>query len=539
MTTIDNQHPDSDWALEDPAAQPAAWLAPSVNGFDPGDYAPGGPLWWQGRAGLSETDAGNAQRLLMDHRHTVRAIVGDRWITWDTTRWARDDADDGEITRRGLDTITAIAQEADKAPDRFPDDKARIKRYAFCLQCQKPSRIADMLKLARVHNDLRITPDELDSHPDLLNVANGTIDLRTGLLHDHDRSQFHTKLAPVTYDPQATAPAWQRFLLEIFAGDTDLIAYVQRAIGYTLTGHTGEQALFVTHGHGANGKSVLDNVRQALLGDYALKMDSATLAGSRRGGGEASSDRARLRGARMVTATETSDGMRFDSKLIKELTGGDRIVARELYASEIEFTPIFKLWLTANTLPDFDGSDYAMRRRLKVIPFDVTIPAHQRIPDLDKRLTRELPGILNWALTGARDWYRDGLSTCFAVDAATDRYGQDMDPVALFLDDGYHRNPNAVTSASEILAAYTDWARRHGEPELTSKALSNALRRHGLRPVRSKTERGWKGLANGTRPTTVTVGDTSSREFPDSPFVGGPGKNRHQASPATKTEATP
>ncbi|MCU1677893.1 MAG: primase [Frankiales bacterium] len=535
MTTID---PDLSW-MDTPAPEPAAETpadAP-VDGLNPADYQPGGPVWWANRAKLEQTDAGNADRLLMDHRRNVRAIVGDRWIIWDGTRWARDDADDGEITRRGLRTIRDIARETEKAPDAFPDDRARIARYAFCLQCQKPGRITDMLKLARVNEHLRITPDELDANPDLLNVATGTINLRTGEQEPHDRDQQHTKHVRIAYDPEATAPTWHAFLDRVFQADADLIAYVQRAFGYSLTGHTGEQALFVTHGRGANGKSVLDTTRQALLGDYALKMDSATLAGSRRAGGEASSDRARLRGARMVTATETSDGMRFDAKLIRELTGGDRIVARELYKSELEFTPIFKLWLTANTLPEFDGSDYAMRRRLVVIPFDVTIPAAERVHDLDKRLHRELPGILNWALAGARDWYRYGLGTCSAVERATDRYGQDMDPVALFLDDNYHRNAHAFTPAAQILGAYNAWASRHGEPTLTAKALANALQRHGLTQHRTKTSRGWKGLAHGLRTAPVTEDDESSREFSEATHVGTPGNNRHQASPLPRNEA--
>jgi putative DNA primase/helicase len=531
VTTTDH---DTSW-MDTPPAGPV--VTTTTGGVDPADYQPGGPVWWANRAKLEQTDAGNADRFLMDHRRTVRAIVGDRWIAWDGTRWARDDADDGEITRRGLRTIRDIARETDKAPDAFPDDKARIARYAFCLQCQKPGRIADMLKLARVSAHLRITADELDAHPDLLNVATGTIDLRTGDQAPHDRKQLHTKLVPIAHDRDATAPTWLAFLDRVFQNDADLIAYVQRAAGYSLTGHTGEQALFVTHGRGANGKSVFDTVRQHLLGDYAVKMDSATLAGSRRGGGEASSDRARLRGARMVTATETSDGMRFDSKLIKELTGGDRIVARELYKSELEFTPIFKLWLTANTLPEFDGSDYAMRRRLKVIPFDVTIPAAERIHDLDKRLTGELPGILNWALAGARDWYRHGLGTCPAVDTATDRYGQDMDPVALFLDEHYHRNEHAFTPAAQILAAYNRWATLHGEPPLTAKGLGNALQRHGLSLHRTKCARGWKGLAHGLRAAAVTDGDGSSREFSEASFVGTPGNKRHQASPLPQNEA--
>lgn len=313
--------------------------------------------------------------------------------------------------------------------------------------------------------------------------------------------------------PDAPAPTWTAFLAQILPGP-ELRAYFQRLVGYVLTGHTREQIFAVLLGSGANGKSVAMRTLSRVFGDYATAAAAETFMTSRRGGGDTRSDLVRLRGARLVSTSETSDGLRFDDRLIKEVTGGEAITARALYSAEVTFTPAFSLVVSCNALPRFDGADYAMRRRLRVVPFSVQIPAHEQDPALASRLAREAEGILAWAIAGAQAWYAHGLGTCAAVESASDLSADDMDPVGAFLEERCERLPNAWTSSAEIATAYGEWAHANRQPELGAKKLGDALSRHALVSAKSGGRRGWKGLeiASADRPRTGQ--DGSSRKSP-------------------------
>jgi putative DNA primase/helicase len=305
-----------------------------------------------------------------------------------------------------------------------------------------------------------------------------------------------TKLAPVTYDPNADCPKWKAFLQRIFNDNERLIRFVQRAVGYSLTGSTREQCLLFLHGTGANGKSTFLEVIRALLGDYAVTAEFSTFVADRKS--SVRNDIARLHSARLVTAIEVGEGKRFAEELIKTLTGGDTVAARFLYREFFEFRPRFKVWLAANYKPEIRGSDYAIWRRIRLIPFTVTIPPEEQIPDLAEQLKEELSGILNWALEGLRDWLANGLQPPPEVTEATEAYRAEMDIVGLFVQDACVADPKAVTPSKTLYEAFREWCAENGHELLTPKQFGRRLSAKGFTCGRARVEgklcRCWFGL---------------------------------------------
>jgi putative DNA primase/helicase len=335
--------------------------------------------------------------------------------------------------------------------------------------------------------------DNLDADPWLLNVQNGTLDLRTGKLRKHRREDLMTKLAPVAYEAQAAAPTWEVFLHRIFGGDADLIRFVQKAVGYSLTGSTQEQCLFILYGTGANGKSTFLNVVSTMLGKYASHTPTETLLVNRSDG--VRNDLARLQGARFVTAVEAEGGRRLAEAQVKQLTGGDKVTARYLYQEHFEFYPTFKIWLAVNHKPTIQGTDHAIWRRIRLIPFTVTIPEPERDKRLMEKLLAELPGILRWAVKGGLAWQQEGLEPPLAVKEATGRYRAEMDTVAQFILERCITGPDEQVSTGDLYAEYAGWCAQVGEQALSPKAFAGVLREQGFTPSRTKKERLWRGLA--------------------------------------------
>lgn len=445
--------------------QPAAAVSPAEDEASPA-FTPGERC----------TDVGNARRFIRQHGRDLRYVhAWNAWLCWDGTRWQVDRTQD--VVRRAKATVRTIYLEAAAEADH--DQRARLAKHAAASEAA--ARVAAMVSLAQSEPEVAITPEQLDVDPWVLNVQNGTLDLRTGELRPHRREDLLTKLAGVAYDAAARCPRFEEFLLEVLHGDVPLALYVQRALGYTLIGEPLEHALLFLHGVGRNGKSTFLELVAAMLGDYATSADIATFLERKGAAGGARPDLLNLRGARFVSAVEAGHGARFDEGLVKQLTGGDRIKARGLYHNtETEFRASFTIWLAANTRPVVRGTDHAIWSRIKLVPFTVTIPPERIDRDLPTKLREELPGLLNWCLDGLRMWQQIGLGSTAAVTAATEAYREEMDDLRPFLDACCELAADAEAPAQALYQAYTAWAEGTGERVLSATAFGRKLTERGF-----------------------------------------------------------
>jgi putative DNA primase/helicase len=436
------------------------------------------------------TDTGNAKRLVDRHGEGLRYChPWNTWLAWDGMRWRRDD--NGEVMRRAIDTVLGFG----RAAWEIEDSADRRKNVQWALTSENGPRLREMTRLASDHTKVIVAPDELDADQFALNVQNGTINLRTGQLQPHDRAKLLTKLAPVEYDAAAECPTWMTFLEQVFDSKTELIEFVQRAIGYSLTGSISEQVLFIAFGSGSNGKSTLLETLRALLGDYAQQTPTETLLERRTEG--IPNDLARLPGARLVSAAETGEGRRLNESLIKLATGGEPITARFLRAEWFEFHPIFKLWLATNHRPVIRGTDEGIWRRIRLIPFEVSFRGAAQDKTLPARLREELPGILRWAVDGCLAWQRDGLGLPDEVRLATNDYREQMDVLLGFIDDCCALdNPAATTRSSELYKAYAEWCDANGERATSHIGFGRALRERGFAQttVGHSKHKAWTGI---------------------------------------------
>ena len=350
-------------------------------------------------------------------------------------------------------------------------------------------RIKAMIDLAKP--ELWAEASNFDHDHWLAGCHGGVLDLRE--LRLVTPASVVTKRLGTTFDPNATCPAFERFLEQIFAGDEDVIRFLQRAVGYTLTGRTTEQCLFVLIGKGANGKSTLSRLLDQLLGDYAGSTPMQTLMQSRYGS-EKTDDLAALRGKRFVAAQEGEAGERLAEAKIKLMTGGDPITCRPLYSSYETFVPQFKLWLATNELPRIVGTGEAIWRRIHVIEFPVTIPREERDPNLFEKLVAELPGVLNWALDGLAEWNETGLNPPEGVTRATGEYRGESDTVRQFLAVCCAGDEAARTSVRDLHNAYAAWCDQSGLDALPINQFGKELGRFGFELVKLRTGNYRKGV---------------------------------------------
>jgi putative DNA primase/helicase len=419
------------------------------------------------------TDLGNGERLAARHGADLHYVtVWKSWLIWDGRRWQRDDT--CELERRAKKTVRAIWDEAKAAESS--EDREKLAKHA--LTSESNGRVRAMVECARSEPGIAIRYQEFDTHPFLLNVRNGTLDLSTGELRKHQRDDLLTKLTDVEYQPTAECPLWLQFLDQTFEGDTVLTGYLQRAVGYSLTGDTREQCLHLMYGTGSNGKSTFLEVLQGLLGDYGVQADFATFV-EKKGDGPRN-DVARLAGARMVRSSEVGEGKRLNESLVKSLTGQDTIAARFLYSEAFEFQSTFKLWLAANHKPVIRGTDHAIWRRVRLVPFTVTVPDDKKDETLKNRLLTELPGILRWAVEGCAGWLESGLRPPEVVLTATQAYRSESDVIGTFLDECCELSPKLEVSSTELYLAYKHWAKTSGEYELSQRVFGLRLQERGF-----------------------------------------------------------
>ncbi len=437
--------------------------------------------------GRQLTDLGNAERMIQDYGEDLRYCASwKKWLLWDGVRWATDQTN--EIYDYAKRTVRNMYQTA----AFLSNDQERRLLVDHALRSESANRLRAMVEVAGWDPKIAVGPDDLDTNRWLLNVANGEIDLRTGEIHDHDRNAHITKAAPVAYDSEARCPVWEQFLYQIFGGDEELICFVQRAVGWALTGDVSEQALFILYGIGANGKSTFLNTLMQLMGDYGMQTPTETLMAKR--GDQVSNDIARLRGTRYVTAIEAEQGRRLAESLIKQLTGADHMTARFLYGEFFDFIPTFKIFLATNHKPVIRGTDYAIWRRIRLIPFEVTIPCEEQDHRLGEKLIEEFPGILNWAIEGCLKWQQEGLGSVSAVKRATEVYRGEMDILASFLGECCDRRKNTMVRARDLFKAYQRWCEESNERAQSERAVGMRLQEMGMDQIRRSDGRYWIGI---------------------------------------------
>ena len=443
--------------------------------------------------GLGCTDYGNAQRLVRRHGENLRYCYEfNQWLGWCGTHWSFDPA---VAERMAKDTVLSIYSEV----GHLADARERETLHRHAVMSEQVSRIAAMLALARSEPGIAIRPDDLDRDVWLLNCANGTLDLRTGAVRPHLRDNLVTRCLGIEYKSGSECPRWRAFLHRIMDGNQDLVGFVQRAVGYTLTGSTAERCMFILHGGGKNGKTVFLEGLRLLLGDgYTARTPTQTLLAKR--GDTIPNDVARLRGIRLVTASETGDGNRLDEALVKDITGGDRVVARFMRGEWFEFTPHFKIFLSTNYRPRISGTDDAIWDRLRLVPFLIRIPEEERRP-MEQMLSEfeaELSGILNWAIQGCLDWQRRGMGEPPEVRIATADYRDDMDTLGDFLSECCMVCRDAWVSSHNLYDEYKRWATDAGERVLSNKRFSLWMehrgRDMGFRKQHTRGGKVWYGL---------------------------------------------
>ena len=334
-----------------------------------------------------------------------------------------------------------------------------------------------MLSTAMNLKPIETTIEEYDRNQLLAGVRNGTLELSTGEFRESKREDYISLQFNVEYDQEARAPRWESFLDEVFAGDKELISYIQRAVGYSLTGDTGEQVMFMLYGKGANGKSVFLEIISCLMGDYAANTPFSTFEVTKRN--EASNDLAALKGKRIVTAIETNEDRRLDEARVKSVTGGDRITCRFLFAEYFSYTPHFKIWMAVNHKPLIKGTDRGIWRRVILVPFTKNFEGRAD-KELVSKLKAELPGILNWALKGLKEWKQNDLGTAKAIEAASDEYRQESDLVQQWLDEETTLDATETTPCYDAYSYFVQWCKHRGYPTWSNNSFGRAMTEKGF-----------------------------------------------------------
>lgn len=416
------------------------------------------------------TELGNAERIAHEYGHVIRFVNDIGWYIWDGKRWKFD-------TKREIERIAAkVLRGLYKSEDETITKWARL--------CERRN-----VRMNSIKDLIPLVPGEredFDRHKFLLNVENGIVDLKTGKLLQHDRNLKLTKISNIQFDKNANCPTWENFLNQIFLGDKKLIDYMQKLIGYSLTGDISEQIMIFLVGSGSNGKSTFINTIKDLMGEYGKQAKSDTFIKKKDTG--ANNDIARLVSSRFVSAIESEEGEKLSESFVKQITGGEPVLARFLRQEYFEFTPEFKVFFTTNHKPVIGGVDEGIWRRVKLVPFNLNLQPHERDKKLDEKLSLELPGILNWAIEGCLKWQREGLQEPLVVADATGKYKDDMDILAPFLWESCYtdepENDAIKIAAKELYKVYENWCFKSGERALGNRSFYRMLETKGFKKVK-------------------------------------------------------
>jgi putative DNA primase/helicase len=439
------------------------------------------------------TDYGNCERLVYWHGNNIRYCHDLKaWFIWDGIRWKEDNF--GEIRRRAKDVVRRIYKEASECTD----DDMRKSYLKHIKESESNFKQKALIELAQSEIEVSILQNQLDSNDYFFNVLNGTIDLETGELLPHQRENLITRLSPVNYDPDAKLELWDNFLNTVTSGKEGIKegikAFLQQAVGYSLTGDTAEEVLFFVHGEAATGKSTFIEAVKAVMGDYAKTADFESFL-KRKEVGTIRNDIANLAGARLVTSIEVDEGKALAEGLIKMITGGDTVRARFLYHEGFDFLPKMKLWLCANHVPKVKHDDEAMWRRILKIPFNHVIPKEDRDSQVKKTLKDPSiagPAILAWAVKGCGLYLEKGkLCVPEGITKATEDYRASMDIMKPFIDECCILGIEKTARVTDLHNKYIEWSGYH----ISRKEFGNKL--EALNFKKDKKESGWFWIGIG------------------------------------------
>lgn len=439
-------------------------------------------LFKNGQVGIEEpkkqydmTDTGNAHRLQDRFGEIIRYSYNrKKWYWWDGKLWRIDDS--GEIKK----LADLICDDIKKEAFMEQDEKTQADMLKWASRTSSSTGKEAMIKECQHLPGIPVAQDDLDSYVDYLNCKDGIINLRNGELIPHESSFMMSKICNSGYDQSKKKPKlWLRFLDDVTNGNKELQEYIQRCVGYSLTGSTTEQCAYFLYGLGNNGKSTFLDTIADLLGGYSSNAQPDTIMMKKWGGDSAGSDIARLKGSRFVTSEEPTEGVRLNEGLLKQLTGGSRVTCRFLYGDEFEYTPEFKIWIATNHKPIVRGTDFGIWRRIKLIPFEVNIPKEKVDKDLRIKLKKEFPQILRWAVEGCIKWRKSGMDEPQCVIDAVKEYKHEMDLLAGFLEDCIEIDYDCDdrVSASDLFQAYIQWAKMNKEYEMSSKKFFTEIGR--------------------------------------------------------------
>jgi putative DNA primase/helicase len=422
-----------------------------------------------------------------------------RWLFWTGSFWRVDERLEHmtrtrDFLRAVADDLVKVANERAVGNDEKEAKRIRGQGRAMAARLKDKKTVAAVIDLARSNRQSVAVADDFDADLFLLGTPNGTVDLRTGRLRPALRADMITRTTAVAPANVGERPAlWLKFLDRVLAGNAEHIAFMQRAAGYALTGSVEEHKLLFAFGGGRNGKGVFLNTLRDIWGDYGQKASATTFLQSHND--QHSTSIAALRGARLVFGSELPKGRSWNEAVIKDLTGGDRMRARFMRQDDFEFMPQLTLFIAGNTKPSFHGVDTAIRERVVLIPFTVTIPEAERDPGLLGKLKEEWPAILRWAIDGAVEWQRRGLDVPADIRAASKEYLDSEDIVGRFLADETEADANSVAAGGWLYERFQKWCEAEGMKAQWSKAaFEKAMEERGIKKGRTKNYRGWSGL---------------------------------------------
>ncbi|MBM3132321.1 MAG: hypothetical protein FJZ95_04725, partial [Chloroflexi bacterium] len=454
------------------------------------------------------TDYGNAERLVHHSGDNLRyCYERRRWLVWNGKVWEWDSG--AQVTALAKMAVRAIYREAADEPS----DERRRALVSHARKSESNPSLCAMIDLARSEQGISVTPSQLNADKWLLNCLNGTLDLRTGTLRPHESKMLITLIAPVRFDPGATCPLWDAHMRKVTGGDEPLIAYQQRVFGQCLTAETKQQEVYFVHGGGNNGKSTTLGTIRKLMGDYAGSIDIETLLSKERSSSNTREQLADLIGKRLVLSSEVKKGMKLNINLIKDMSGGEEIRGDRKYEHTVAFLPTHKLILFGNHKPRVNDNTLSAWRRLKLIPYVVTIPEKDIDVNLPSKLEGEFSGILNWLVAGCLDWQREGMLPPEPVKAATDNYRREQDALLDFFRDCCKFGPSREVPKETLREAYMQWCADNGFEPVSKTEFKDRLIEEGVSEKKSGSVRSWRGITlttpahvqNGTHGTDGTL----------------------------------